>query len=841
MNIHALGLGTTICKSFQQTISMINKILLALLLLSGLAIGSTSAQQAKVDSLVNVLNKHTKDDTVKVNLLNEISRQYSTNNFEKSRDYAIQSGELSHRLNFPKGKALSLWIIGITYIRQGDTLAFDYLQKSLTICEENNLKSQIIQCLNSIGVFYIRSGKIPKAIETFEKALKVAEELNSKSDIGMIRLNIAALKSDMGKVDEAINEYINILKDINEISDKKLAYNVYNNLGLNYGNQGNFPLALENYQKCLKLAEELNDKEAIIVVTNNISRIYINQKDYAKALELSEKSLALAQEMNLKPRISSALRSIGLIYQYMKNPLALEYFQKSLEVSEEINQVSERISSLNYIGFYYLKMEEYDKAMKVFQDALEKSERIKSTGGIIYSLNGLCSIYIKQKNYGKALNYALRSLELSKSIKSLTITRDIHEQLSKIYAATHDYKNAFDNYKLYKELNDSVYTDENIKRIAELEYSYKFEKEKQAIELEQQKKDAIMAAQKRQQTIILFSFIGAFILMSLLAFYIYRSYTDKKNSNILLTQQKVEIEAKNEDLVQLNEEITAHREEITSQRDEIEAQRDMVVIQKDRIQAQNKLITDSIDYAKHIQQALLPSSEYAEANLRDYFILFKPKDIVSGDFYWNTRVNEFLIATVADCTGHGIPGAFMSILGISFLNEIVVKNGVIKASEILDQLRNSVIDALKQKWQTGEQKDGMDLALVVINTKTGQLQYAGAHNPLYIVSEGKELIQLKPDIQTVAINNKMKPFTNQVMQLNNGDTIYLTSDGYHDQFGGSENSKFKRTRLKELLVAIADKPMAEQCEVLESTFEGWKGVHEQIDDVTILGMRFQTS
>jgi serine phosphatase RsbU (regulator of sigma subunit) len=817
---------------------MMKKTLLALLLLSGLAIGSTSAQQAKVDSLENALKLHTKDDTVKVNLLNEISRQYSSNNFEKARAYAIQSGELSDILNYPKGKAFSLRLIGSSYFRQRDTIALEYLHKSLKICEENNFKSQIIICLKTIGDVYIQNDKIHKAIETLEKALKVANELNSISDIRIIRLNIASLKSELGKIDEAINEYNYILKDINEISDKKLIYIVCNNLGLEYKNQGNYPMALEYYQKCLKLAEEGNDNEAILVVVNNMSSIYTSLKDYTKALELSKKSLALAQEMNAKPRISNALREIGLIYRKMKNPLALEYFQKSLEVSEEINQTSSIVGSLNYIGFYYIEMEEYDKALKVFQDALEKSERIQLRAGIINSLNGLCSINIKQKNYGKALYYALRNLELSKSMKSLTIKRDIHNQLSKIYAATHDYKNAFQNYKLYKELNDSVYKNENIKRIAELEYSYKFDKEKQAMELEQQKKDAIMAAQKRQQTIILISFIGAFILMSLLAFYIYRSYLDKRKSNILLTQQKLEIEAKNEDLVQLNEEITAQREEISAQRDEIEAQRDMVVLQKDRIQAQNKLITDSINYAKHIQQALLPSSEYAEANLREYFILFKPKDIVSGDFYWSTRVNEFLILTVADCTGHGIPGAFMSILGISFLNEIVGKKGVIKASEILDQLRNSVIDALKQKWQPGEQKDGMDLALVVINTKTGQLQYAGAHNPLYIVSAGKDLIQLKPDNQTVAINNNMRPFTNQEVQLNKGDSIYLTSDGYHDQFGGPGNSKFKRTQLKELLVTIADKPMADQSKILESTFETWKGEHEQIDDITILGMKF---
>jgi PAS domain S-box-containing protein len=557
---------------------------------------TSNAQISTVDSLENVLKNHTKDDTVKVNLLNEISKKCYSNNFEKARAYAVQSGELADRLNFSKGKAQSLFFIGNTYIRQGDTLALDYLQKSIKICEEINFKSQIVKCLNSIGVVYIQNGRIPKAIETLEKALKVAEELNSKSDIGMIRLNIAALKSNIGKIDEAINEYINILKDINEISDKKLAYNVYNNLGLNYGKQGNYPMALEYYQKSLKLAEERNDKEAILVIVNNISGIYTSLKDYSKALELSEKSLVLAQEMNEKPRISNALREIGLIYRKMKNPLALEYFQKSLKVSEEINQISSIVGSLNYIGFYYIEMEEYDSALKVFQDALEKSERIQLRAGIMNSLNGLCSINIKQKNYGKALNYALRNLELSKSMKSLTIKKDIHNQLSQIYAATHDYKNAFQNYKLYKKLNDSVYKDENIKRIAELEYSYKFEKEKQAIELEQQKKDAIQAAKRRQQnTAIIFLGI-CFVLTLFLALYIYRLYRYKHQTNLLLTKQKNEIQELNEEQMALNEELRQSNEQLFYAKEVIEERENLLTQITNNIPVFISLLNSKLEY-----------------------------------------------------------------------------------------------------------------------------------------------------------------------------------------------------------------------------------------------------
>lgn len=262
-----------------------------------------------------------------------------------------------------------------------------------------------------------------------------------------------------------------------------------------------------------------------------------------------------------------------------------------------------------------------------------------------------------------------------------------------------------------------------------------------------------------------------------------------------------------------------------------------VVAQRDEIEEQKQEITDSINYAKRIQEAVLPVSDQARSILGEHFILFKPKDIVSGDFFWATRMDEWLIVTVSDCTGHGVPGAFMSMLGVSFLNEIVRKKEIIKASEVLDLLRESIIEALQQKGHSGEQKDGMDIVFCVLNTQTNLLQYAGANNPLFVVTTNKELKIIEPNKQPVAIFANMNSFTNREIQLNKGDCIYLASDGYEDQFGGPKNRKFMVKQLKELLVHISDKTMVEQYEILNQTFENWKGENEQIDDVTLMGIR----
>jgi len=269
---------------------------------------------------------------------------------------------------------------------------------------------------------------------------------------------------------------------------------------------------------------------------------------------------------------------------------------------------------------------------------------------------------------------------------------------------------------------------------------------------------------------------------------------------------------------------------------EIQAQRDLATGQRDQIAAQKKEITDSIHYAERIQRSILPSSAKVKSRVADYFVLFKPRDIVSGDFFWSTEVGPNTILVAADCTGHGVPGAFMSMLGISFLNEIVNKNHILNADEILNQLRNHVIEALKQKGKEGEAKDGMDIALCVINEETGTLQFAGANNPLYFIRDN-ELESIRGDKMPVAIHLKMPPFTLHEIKIKKGDIFYIFSDGFADQFGGDAGKKFKYKPFRELLLSSHQKPMEEQEQILEKTFTDWKRDYEQIDDVVIMGFR----
>ena len=319
-----------------------------------------------------------------------------------------------------------------------------------------------------------------------------------------------------------------------------------------------------------------------------------------------------------------------------------------------------------------------------------------------------------------------------------------------------------------------------------------------------------------------------------------------KENAILQEKANRELEEK---VKQRTAEIAQKNELLQEQNKEIKAQRDLVF-------QQHKSITESIQYAQKIQSAILPPESYVNELLRENFILFKPRDIVSGDFYWLRQIKHFTVVVAADCTGHGVPGAFMSMLGISFLNEMISRSRFDNAGEFLNRLRNKVKDTLKQKGKEMEQKDGMDMSLAIINNETMELQYAGAFNPLFIIrktdialddhlselatmkSDKYNLIEVKGDRQPIAIHDNETNFKTNYITLEEGDTIYLFSDGYPDQMGGPRGKKFLIKNFKELLLKIQDEPMIVQKEILENTLEDWKQTIQQIDDILVFGIRW---
>jgi len=332
---------------------------------------------------------------------------------------------------------------------------------------------------------------------------------------------------------------------------------------------------------------------------------------------------------------------------------------------------------------------------------------------------------------------------------------------------------------------------------------------------EQEGKIKIQIATLEKQKIILYFVLFVLLLVSFLVYYIYRGYKIKKEANIRLEEKN---------------------RTISAQKDEIEKQRDIAAAQRDQIAYQKKHITDSIMYAKRIQTALIPSLELFSDKL-EHFVLYKPLAIVSGDFYWVSSRDNIQVIIAADCTGHGVPGAFMSMLGVTMLNEIVNEKHIIMPDQIIENLRQGIIKSLKQVVDEDTVKDGMDIAVTVVDFNENILWYAGANNPLYLI-RGGELIHYRADKMPVAIHYKMLPFTLHKIDLQKGDAFYVFSDGFSDQFGGPKQKKYMSGQLKETLVEMAGKPMLQQGERLNEIFEEWRGDNPQVDDVTLIGVRY---
>ncbi len=637
--------------------------------------------------------------------------------------------------------------------------------------------------------------------------------------------------------DSAVKVYLRSIIFYGKANDKKTQGNLLNVIGNIYKFRSEYDTALVYYQKSLSSKEEINDSVGMSYAYIGIANVFINWGYYDKARENYQKCFDLSEKIKNKKGSSAALVGLANLYQREEKYLrAIDYYQKSLEIEQVLNN-SEGIAlaQLN-MADVYTKLEMFSKAIGLYNEALilmEKDNNKVRTNLILYLIGNL---YYQEREYDKAIYYFQRSLEVARGIDyNQTILADLIG-LSNAWLEKKQFEKAYRYLLDHKILNDSLFSEEKMTQMTEMQEKYESEKKEKEIlqkdlELSKNEKEAVF--QKNIRNLL----IAGFLLVIVFAVFVYRSYRQKKRANHVISE-------KNKLLEQANTEIIA-------QRDEIESQRDTVIHQKEQIEFIHEELTSSIRYAQRIQQAMLPSLDLlGEAGL-DYFVFFKPRDIVSGDFYWVGRQENLLVIAVADCTGHGVPGAFMSMLGIAFLKEIVMKEYITQPALVLKKMRKEIVRSLKQE-HGATQRDGMDIALCTIDLSTLELQFAGANNPLYIVTgcsslvtgklnqkpvtSNQQLIEIKPDKMPIGIHERMDAFTLQTHQLQKGDCIYLFSDGMADQFGGPAGKKFKYKPLKELLMVNGQQPMAAQRESIDKLFSEWKGALEQVDDVTIMGI-----
>jgi serine phosphatase RsbU (regulator of sigma subunit) len=569
-----------------------------------------------------------------------------------------------------------------------------------------------------------------------------------------------------------------------------------------------FEQAIDYSIRALAIHEKHNDKKAISYLENKLGLVYYQLGNYKKAFEYYRLAMLFYRETNDQEGQAFLLNNLGNIYEKQeKFDSALINFKLSLKMKQELGDTRGMAASINNIGNIYFHKADYSAAIEYWKKSLKLKEELDDKPGITNTLQNIGYGYFYMKQYDQAIEYISKGLSVARQINNKHYIKEAYVKLSDVYQETKNWEKAFEYTQLFGAMKDTIYNEGSSKQIAEMETKYQTEKKEKAIELQSlQLSKQDLELNKRQ--IIIYTAGGSLLLMLALAFFIYRGYRQKQKANVIITLQKEEVEKKNE----------------------------LIEEQKRLVEERNKEVMDSINYAKRIQDALLKEEEHVSSRLPAHFVLFKPKDIVSGDFYWGMEKKGYWFLCVADCTGHGVPGAFMSMLGIAFLNEINAVENILTPAEILDKLREKIVKELKQTGTAGESKDGMDISMARLELQTNELQWAGANNPLYHLRNG-EIHEIKANKQPIGFSFNAVPFTNHEVSLQGGDTIYLFSDGYADQFGGPKLKKFMSRKFQQTLLAISTESLPSQKELLNRTFEDWRGNLEQLDDVAVIGFR----
>ncbi len=782
-------------------------ILLFLFVSSLLFNFSVYGQVAAVDSLERVLKSAT-GDAKQTQIYNELAEAYvNADQVEKSLSMAKKALDLATEENLPveKAKACNTLSYIQRYRLDNTEKAIQWAEKARQIEGDGKaLKKERLKAYDALSIIYYQRQNLIKVLEYTTESLELANELDDKDKIASAYNLLGLYYYHKGELKKTAIFWEKELEVMKQIGAKKTSLaTTYNNLGVIYKKRGDYQKAIQFYQENLRLNEALGDTMNVAMTLSNIGNVYYTfGVDFDKALEYYQEGLRMFKSAQDTALISKSYINLGLVQQEKENyEEARDFFEKSIAMSRKINNRKNLATAENALGVIYLEQGNYRRALNYSQEALSFFTEMGDKGGIAETQKNIGEAYFKLGQHQKALQYYRKSLQLNQEMGLNKELSDVYKSISEVYADLNNFEMALDFYTKYSNQKDSTLSEEYLKTIEDLRAKYESDKKDMRL-VQMAEKDQLNSKIIRQQRWLLLA--GALVLLVIIGF------------SILVFRQNNKIKRVNNLLESQNEEIRLQRDQIVQQKEEI---------------------TDSIHYASRIQRAILPPEESVDKILADHFILFKPRDIVSGDFYWVKRVGNKTIFTAADCTGHGVPGAFMSMLGTAFLNEIVNKQQDLSASVILNELRRNVVSSLHQTGKEGESKDGMDMSLVIIDHDKQTCQFAGAYNPLVLI-RNKEIHEFKADKMPIGIyHHKNDDFTHQDIELEKGDALYLFSDGYVDQFGGERQKKFMKKNFKELLAQISEKPMKDQREILDETFENWRGNIDQIDDIIVMGVR----
>jgi tetratricopeptide (TPR) repeat protein len=662
-----------------------------------------------------------------------------------------------------------------------------------------NLLSKAKEDTNKVNLYLNLISKFNLVGEYKSQKKYATEALALSLKIKWMRGEAAAFRSlgsyyyNIGDPTKALNNFKASLQLSKKTNSKKGIASTYHNMAMVYQEQGDIPKTLEYYHLSLKIREQINDQDGIAECLGNIGITYTEQGKYAKALEYLERSFQLSEKIGKKGTAAYCLGNMGIISSekgdYEK---ALYYYERCLKISEEMGDIPSIGMSLNNIGLAYRDQKNYSKSLEYTFQSLQLKEEMGDKWGISLCYLNIGETYFLQSENKKALEYAKKSLELAKELDFLQTISNAADLISRIYRKQGKGMEALEMYELSIQMRDSIMDEEAQEATIQKDMQYTFDKKQLADSLEvveERKLNAIELKQEQTQRYFLY---GGLLLLLVFAAFIYNRFQ-------VAQKQKKEIE---------------HHKHL--------------------VEEKNREITDSINYAKRLQEAILPAPSFVNSFVPNNFILYKPKDIVAGDFYWAEYHQDKFFIAAADSTGHGVPGAMVSVVCSNALNRAVMEFNLTDPGKILDKTRDLVIETFDKSNENV--KDGMDISLLCIDQITKEITWAGANNALWYFQNG-EIKEIKANKQSIGKSENANSFTTHVIESIPESTFYLFTDGYADQFGGPKGKKFKYRPFQELLISVQSNPLKDQQIKLDETIELWRGNIEQVDDICIVAVQ----
>lgn len=652
--------------------------------------------------------------------------------------------------------------------------ALDLYNQSFEIQQKQGNLTKASNILENIAEVYLDSGLYKNSVEVLEKSADMKKNTGDEKGVSEVLKKIGKVHETTYNYVEALNTYKKAAETKNKINDKEGLSNVMDDMGNIYYKQQILEKSIDSYKKSAELNEQLNNSEELGSTYNKMGVAFYELGNYEEAEQYYLKSFDLKKKTGNEKEASMALNNIGnLNYNQNKFKKAISFYEQSLELKRNSNYTYGKAVSLFNLGNAYRQIGAKEEAISYYENCREISQQNNFEELNARSLKVLAELYKENNEIDKAT--PLENLLSTSNFKDV----DIHSQLSESLIISE----GDENQKLISYLTEEVLKQKELAENEARERARENQLNNQRLRLQNE--------QIKRQRIVMGSMIVVIILVIGVLSLFYYQMVQKKKANKILTEKN------------------------------------------NLISKQAKLIYDNIKSASAIQKAAMPPDAEMETELPQHFILNMPKDIVSGDFYWMEKRDGKLFVAVADCTGHGVQGAVVSMLGMALLNEIVNKSYISHSGDILSQLSTKLKESLHASGDVAEIREGMDIVLCKFNKEMSEIEFAGANNPVYLV-RNNEIVEYKGDRSPIGYYSKSADFKNQNIKLQRGDSIYMFSDGYADQLNGSDYKKFLPKRFRELLLEIDPLPMEQRRSVLIERFNKWRGNFQQVDDVMVM-------